>query len=214
MAIKKLLDEISVIPGVTGSCVFDRSEGPLCTDSEANIATDVLLKVGTFLLRMLKMGSFNGLEITGSHYRFDNCTVVSTPLTPEAVLLTICNTQANCSLVSTTAEMLAADMKEQLDKEPVQVSIVDDVVIPDEAIEDSDQTIDPQIQTIINQIEEALAEAIGPVAGMIIQDYTVQWMEQGPPVSERLDELVKMLVKEISDPVLIKEFKDRTGALL
>nr|WP_320012516.1 hypothetical protein [uncultured Desulfobulbus sp.] len=211
MALNKLLDEISVIPGVTGSCIFDRNEGPLCTNSEANIATEVLIKVGSFLVRMCKMGKMNGLDIAGSHFRFDNCTVVSTPLGNESILLTICDTQANCSLVATTAAMLAADMVEQLDrswKPPVQEKIQSDQVeIPD--LQDEYPTED--LQEFFTVIEDALAEAIGPVAGMILQDVIADWQKKGPAQHARLSELIDMLQKEVDEEKLAQEFKK--GAL-
>jgi len=214
MSLKKLLDEISVIPGVSGSCIFDRNDGPLCTNSDANIATDVLIKVGSFLVRMLKMGKMNGLEIAGSHYRFDNCTVVSTPLGPDSILLTICDTKANCSLVATTAAMLAADMEEQLQRGAVTASASNED--PDfKGLEHADEEpIVEGLQGYFGKIEEALAEAIGPVAGMILQDYIVQWSKQGPASFGRLQELVDMLLDEISEEPLVQEFKRKTAASL
>lgn len=212
MSLKKLLDEISVIPGVSGSCIFNRNEGPLCTNSDANIATDVLIKVGSFLLRMLKMGKINGLEITGSRYQFDNCTVVSTPLGPDSILLTICDTQANCSLVATTAEMLAADMEEQLQRGAAAPSPLEEE--PDfKGLEPVDEeTTVENLQECFGKIEDALAEAIGPVAGMILQDYIVKWKKQGPASTDRLHELVEMLLDEISEDPLVQEFKRKTSA--
>ncbi len=212
MSLKKLLDEISVIPGVSGSCIFDRNDGPLCTNSDANIATDVLIKVGSFLVRMLKMGKMNGLEITGSNYRFDNCTVVSTPLGPDSILLTICENQANCSLVATTAAMLAADMQEQLQRGASPPSIQEGESDFNGLEIEDEKPRNEHLQKCFTQIEEAFAEAIGPVAGMILQDYIVKWQELGPASKDRLDELVEMLLDEISEDVLVQEFKQKIAA--
>ncbi|MBM9616154.1 hypothetical protein JWJ90_17940 [Desulfobulbus rhabdoformis] len=211
MALNKLLDEISVIPGVTGSCIFDRNEGPLCTNSEANIATDVLIKVGSFLVRMCKMGKMNGLDLAGSHFRFDNCTVVSTPLGNESILLTICNTQANCSLVATTAAMLAADMEEQLERGwgAQEKQDGETVQAAGQVVQDAAPAED--LQEFFSVIEGALAEAIGPVAGMILQDTIVSWQKKGPARHSRLAELVDLLLDEVDEEGLAQEFKQ--GAL-
>jgi len=216
MTIKKLLDEISVIPGVAGSCVFDRTDGPLCTNSEATLSRDILLKVGSYLMRMLKMGEMNDIDITGSNYRFDTCSVVSTPLGSDAILLTICDNQANCSLVATTAAMLAADMKEQLVKGGVSESVIiekqQEIALDAEAEEKAPP--DSRLQEYFDKIEEELAFAIGPVAGMIMQDYIVKWQQNGPAEAERLPELITILSAEISDNTLITEFRERTKKLL
>lgn len=213
MAFKKLLDEISVIPGVTGSCIFDRHEGPLCTDSNANIATDILLKVGSFLSRMLKMGAMHGLEIAGSHYRFDNCTVVSTPLGSDSILLTICETKANCSLVATTAAMLAADMAEQMDKKAAQSPRLKNQPEP-ASIEIEEEPPADNIKESFSLIEEALVEAIGPVAGMILQDAIDKWQQEGPSSAARLQELTNTLGKEIDDEELLTAFRSRVATIL
>ena len=215
MSMKKLIDEISVIPGVTGSCIFDRTEGPLCTDSEANIATEVLQKVGSYLIRMLKMGSMNGLDISTSHFRFDNCTVVGMPLDSGSILLTVCDTQANCSLVATTAAMLAADMREDLEREVVaERNAADDEADFEELDMVEEAPVDSYMQGYLDQMEEALAGAIGPVAGMVIQDYIVKWQQGGPVVTTRLNELAEMLADEIGDETLASEFMDKVKKLI
>ena len=113
---RKLLQEISVIPGVTGSCIFDKKEGPLCSDLHPSLSKDRLQVVGIHLVRLMQMGTMAGLSITSSHFRFDKYTVIGIPLDIDAVLLTVCDAQANCSLVATSAVMLAADMREELDR--------------------------------------------------------------------------------------------------
>lgn len=209
MAMKKLIDEIAVIPGVTGSCVFDKIEGPLCVDSDAGIATDVLKKVGSYLIRMMKMGGMNGLDITTSHFRLDSCSVVGMPLDSGSVLLTVCDTNANCSLIATTAEMLAADMREELDKEVNDERNAGGEGIL-EALEAIDNNmIDIDVQVHLNEMEEALADVIGPVAGIVIKNYIDKWQEEGPAVASRLRELAEMLATEISDASLVRQFRAR-----
>jgi hypothetical protein len=111
---RKLLNEISVIPGVTGFCVFDKKEGPLCKDLHPNLSEELLQLVGIHLIRLIQMGTMSELNVKSVHFRFDKYVVVGVPLDAGAVLLTICESHANCSLVATIAAMLAADMREEL----------------------------------------------------------------------------------------------------
>jgi hypothetical protein len=62
--------------------------------------------------------------------------------------------------------------------------------------------------------EDALAGAIGPVAGMIIQDYINKWKKAGPEVAARLSELAAMLTEEIGDPTLEKEFTAKVESIM
>ena len=204
---RKLLQEISVIPGVTGSCIFDKKEGPLCKDLHPDLSEDLLQTVGIHLVRLIQMGKMSGLSVKSVHFRFDKYAVVGLPLGSGSILLTICEAHANCSLVATTAAMLAADMREELERGVRAPDTGESVAELDEVV--LDEIVDADLQPLYDRIEQALAGAIGPVAGMIIQDYIHKWKASGPEVPARLSELVSMLTKEIGDPALEQEFTSR-----
>ncbi len=209
---RKLLQEISVIPGVTGSCIFDKKEGPLCKDLHPDLSEDLLQTVGIHLVRLIQMGKMSGLSVKSVHFSFDKYAVVGMPLETGAVLLTICEAHANCSLVATTAAMLVADMREELERgvhspeTGKSVEQLAEVVL--------DESVDADLQPMYDKIEQALAGAIGPVAGMIIQDYIQNWKASGPEVPARLSELATMLTKEIGDPALEQEFTTRIEEIM
>lgn len=209
---RKLLQEISVIPGVTGSCIFDKKEGPLCKDLHPDLSEDLLQTVGIHLVRLIQMGKMSGLSVKSVHFRFDKYTVVGMPLETGAVLLTICEAHANCSLVATTAAMLAADMRDELERGVHSPETGESVEELGEVVLDG--SVDADLQPMYDKIEQALAGAIGPVAGMIIQDYIQKWRSSGPEVPARLSELATMLTKEIGDPALEKEFNARVEEIM
>lgn len=212
---RKLLNEISVIPGVTGSCIFDKTEGALCTVLDADLPKDLTESVGIHFVRLVQMGAMNKLQIKSAHFRFDRYTVVGMPLDSGAILLTICEAQANCSLVATTAAMLAADLRDELDKPssvPRARGKQDDVQLEQEF--DGAAAEDEDLSDEIEAIEHALAGAIGPVAGMILPDHINKWRQGGAYVKSRLPELVEQLVEEIGDVTLSDEFKKQIGHLL
>ncbi len=214
---RKLLQEISVIPGVTGSCIFDKKEGPLCKDLHPTLSEELLQTVGIHLVRLIQMGEMAGLSIQSSHFRFDKYTVVGLPLESGAVLLTICEAQANCSLVATTAAMLAQDMREDLNQGIVRVEEqkeADAAGEGDAAGTGVTPEDDTEMQPLYDQIEEALAAAIGPVAGMVMGDYIEKWKKSGPVIPARLIELAKMLEEEIGDAELARDFTDRIKTIL
>ncbi len=212
---RKLLQEISVIPGVTGSCIFDKKEGALCHDLHPSLSEGVLQTVGIHMVRLIQMGTMSGLYIKSTHFRFDKYTVVGMPLDTGTVLLTICESQANCSLIATTAAMLAADMRDDLaqgivhtEKNPTE----EDIIL--EQMPEPDESTAAELQTFYDKIEDALATAIGPVAGIVIQDYISKWRQAGPEIPTRLPELTAMLAEEIGDPEMAQEFARKIDHLL
>ncbi len=207
---RKLLNEISVIPGVSGSCIFDKTDGALCADFDTDLPKDLTENVGIHFVRLMQMGTMNKLNIKSAHFRFDKYSVVGMPLHTGSILLTICDSQANCSLVATTAAMLAEDMREELEK-PVTTRQA-----PAHAGQDvaSESNVDKDVEKHFEEIQNALASAIGPVAGMVMSDYVNKWKQDGSLSVTRLPELISMLVEEIGDAGLAKEFKGQVKHLL
>ncbi len=209
---RKLLKEISVIPGVTGSCIYDKTDGALCSEFKADLPVDLTENVGIHFIRLVQMGSMNNLNIKSAHFRFDRYSVVGLPLDTGAILLAICESDANCSLVATTAAMLAEDMRDDLtssDPEQELDGHGDEKVSSDEPASSVDQGDNSAIKSQFAEIEDALAEAIGPVAGMVMPDYVNRWRQNGLAEVSRLGELITLLVDEISDEGLAKEFKSK-----
>ena len=207
---RKLLQEIAVIPGVTGSCIFDKKEGPLCKDLHQDLSEQNVQTVGIHLVRLLQMGSMAGLAISSSHFRFDRYTVIGIPLDSDSILMTICDAQANCSLVATTAAMLAADMRDDLQRDLSPTMTTE----PDQDGAGSEKEDDTFIQVQLDEVEQALAGAIGPVAAVVMQDYLARWRQAGPSTSARVPELAEMLLQEIGNPELARNFSEKIKSIL
>jgi len=208
---RKLLQEMSVIPGVTGSCIFNKKDGSLCRDLHPTLSEELLQTLGIHLVRLIQMGTMAGLDIQSSHFRFDKYTVVGIPLETGAVFLTVCEAQANCSLVATTAALLAADMREELRQGVTTVDTSESEEKVDMVLDESD---DDDMKLLYEEVEQALAGAIGPVAGVVLQDYLIKWKQAGPAIPARLAELAKMLEEEIGDSELAQDFSEKIKTIL
>lgn len=211
---QKLLQEISVIPGVTGSCIFDKSEGALHKDFNPELSDEHIETIGVHLIRLMQMGKMIDLQAKAVHFRYDICTVVGLPLDSGSVVITICDSQANCSLVATTAAMLVSDMQSTPEKKGEDLSeeaIVEEEADPEEHI--AEQPDEDGIEELIAKVEKALTAAIGPVAGIVMHDYVAKWRSAGPAASSRLMELADMLEEEIGDSALAREFSSKIEQL-
>ncbi|MCL7488757.1 MAG: hypothetical protein M8357_11365 [Desulfobulbaceae bacterium] len=205
---RRLLQEISVIPGVTGSCIFDKTAGALCSDFKSDLPVDLTESVGIHFVRLVQMGSMNNLNIKSAHFRFDRYRVVGLPLDTGAILLAICESDANCSLVATTAAMLAEDMRDEMSATGAEPAVQQKKkTSDDQSAGPGKQDFPASLKSQLEEIEGVLAEAIGPVAAMVMADYINKWSRQGPVDSSRLGELVTMLVEEVDDPGLVREFQ-------
>lgn len=191
------------MPGVTGSCIFDKSAGALCSEFKADLPADLSESVGIHFVRLIQMGTMNKLNIKSAHFRFDKYSVVGLPLDSGAILLAICDSDANCSLVASTAAMLVEDIGDDLTYPDAEY--LDEAGGSEEKSSAGEAADALKVQ--FEEIGDALADAIGPVAGMVMADYISKWKQAGPVESSRLGELVTMLVEEIGDSKLVDDFK-------
>ncbi|PID74473.1 MAG: hypothetical protein CSA20_05020 [Deltaproteobacteria bacterium] len=213
MALKKLLNEVAVVPGVVGCCIVDRNKGVVCTSSESNVAAETLLKLGTPLLRMLKMGQINNLGPGECQFHFARCSVIGRSLTSRAVFLAVCDTDTNLSLIAATATLLAPDMREHLSRKDLS----DRIESKDSrrfTVPEDNEAIDDEIRAFLSQIKKALAETIGPVAGMLLRDAVRQWQQEAVPDKSGFDRLLAIVSSEIGDTALRLEFRQKVSRLL
>lgn len=202
------------MPGVSGTCIFDKSAGALCSEFKTDLPVDLTENVGVHFIRLIQMGSMNKLNIKSAHFRFDRYSVVGLPLGTGAILLAICDSDANCSLVATTASMLAEDMRNELtSSEPETTVPEEEKAAGREGAAEADKAAE-SLKPQLKEIETALASAIGPVAGMVMTDYIFKWSQKGPVETARIGELITMLVEEIGDKNLAKEFQSKIGHLI
>ncbi|WP_417910746.1 hypothetical protein [Candidatus Electronema sp. PJ] len=199
---QNLLNEVSSLVGVLGVCIFDKKDGVLCGKTREKLADGLQETVGAHLLRLFQLGVMSSLDIRTAQFFFDRYAVIGLPFRGNAVLIVLCTPQADCPSVAEAAVHLAA----KLDKEPVLPVMEEQLeeVEPEEILDK--ELYSAQLQAVLCRIEQALAGAIGPVAGMVMQDYIDRWQLSGPTIPARIAELTNMLVEEIGDPEAAQDF--------
>jgi predicted regulator of Ras-like GTPase activity (Roadblock/LC7/MglB family) len=204
--------EIAVLPGVAGSCLFNRSRGSLSSDLPASFAADQVQEVVHQCARLLQMGEVAGLDMQILALAFDRFTLLAMPVDKETILLTVCEADSNCSLVATTISMLAGELQSWL----VQSAAASAGAPAATASPAGKKPAAPEenLAPLLTEIGEALAFAIGPVAGLVLEDYVERWGEKGAATKSRLAELTEMLVQEIDDERLAADFRKRLAGLL
>jgi hypothetical protein len=201
---QNLLNEVSSLFGVIGTCIFDKKEGVLCGEAREKLADGLRETVGAHLVRLFQLGTMSGLDIKTAQFFFDRYAVIGLPFQASSVLIILCDPQTDYPTVTDAALRLATKMG----GEPLAPAAVPlEEVQFEEAEEISDKGLYPaQLQAMLCRIEQALAGAIGPVAGMVMQDYIDRWQQNGPAVPARIAELTDLLVEEIGDPEAAQDF--------
>jgi hypothetical protein len=206
---QNLLEQVSTLSGVIGACIFDKKDGVLCGAAHEQLAAGLLETVGAHLVRLFQLGEMSGLSIKTAQFLFDRYAVIGLPFHASSALIAVCNPHADYSAVASAAARLAAVLRADGLTTPSETPVV-------WAAEEEPETAEPeaaisglypaQLQAMLCRIEQALAGAIGPVAGMVMQDYIEQWQQSGPPVPARIVELTNLLMEEIGDPEAAQDF--------
>jgi hypothetical protein len=208
-----LFHELLSIPGVLGACLVHKTQGCLWKESKEKVPSASLEKVSQDILRLFQMGTMSGISLKTSSFQFDRYALVALTLESEALLVLLCVPRADTPFIASRVHLLAKDYAPLLslpqavpESFPESITELEDLD-EDEIVEEAPESQYPAaLQALFDRLEKALAGAIGPVAGMVMQDYIDRWQQAGPPVTGRLVELTTMLVEEIGDPEAAQEF--------
>jgi hypothetical protein len=218
--VKELLRELYAMPGVIEACVFEKSGSLFCQGLRSIHSKDVLCKAGTHFTRLLQMGMITSLKIDSCHFLFDRFAVIGIPVDTDIILLILCETNVNSSLIASTGKMLTGEIREvwidnafqedvmSSSRKPLPESVPDLVEEMDESAGEQD------MELLYSELEEVLAFLIGPVAAIMMQEVLVRWRKAGTPNRNRLTELIEMLAREIGDVELEKEFISQISHIL
>lgn len=209
--------ELSILPGVMGSCVCGQDNALHLSDLPIFFTDAMINEASNSIGRMIRMAIVKGLAPQTMSIRYDKFDIITKPIDSDATLLIICEPGSNTALISTTAQMLSPEIEKILAQAPVaQKTGAEQVPAPEpEAInEPAPDFIDNQTSNALSQIKQALLDTVGPVADMVYEDCLERWTASSPASITRIIELVGCISSEIDNPDLFEEFKQEISALL
>jgi hypothetical protein len=206
-----LLKEINMLPGVFGCFVYTGNQELAAAKLPPIFKDNTIKTMGNLLTRTIKMGTMANMGIDAIEFKFDVSLIIVKPLENGAILVMVCEPAVNKSLVNMTTAMLLGDIQNAINKGPIQTQksqpqVAAAAVPRREQPKKQEAEIDAALAPILESIKDALAYAIGPIAGQVMLATIEAWAQQGPTSKHRLPDLAILLCKEINDKELEKEF--------
>jgi len=114
---KDVLDEITMLPGVIGSCLFNKKYGQLCPGLPSSFSKDTVENIFNRVTRLFDMGEIVEMDFQTLTLWYDAFILLATFVEKETLLLTVCQSWTNLSLLSTTISVMTRELKKELGKE-------------------------------------------------------------------------------------------------
>jgi predicted regulator of Ras-like GTPase activity (Roadblock/LC7/MglB family) len=222
-----LLKEINMLPGVFGCFVYTGNQELAAAKLPPIFKENTIKTMGNLLTRTIKMGTMANLNIEALEFKFDISLIILKPLEQGAILVMICEPAVNKSLINMTTSMLAQDIQAAINRGPVQAQAISQPTPPQPQHappppaapqpappEKKEPDIDAALAPVLENIKDALAYAIGPIAGQVMLDAIDTWAQEGATSKQTLPALATILCQEINDKRSENEFMAQIKSLL
>lgn len=207
---KTVLQELSILPGVVGSCVVMGDGRVLAFSLPVFFTEGMAVESGSKMRRMMQMAAVKGLSPQIMSIRYDKYTVLALPINDEAILLTLCGSGNDTSLIATTCVVLQPDLEKKLNAALEEKKQDQTGGAKPEAPAESNE----EIEKALALIKKSLFETIGPVADMVYAECVQRWTENANADMGRMFELLACISQEIDSSELFAEFKGKIVSLL
>ncbi|MCK5098981.1 MAG: hypothetical protein KAR45_12820 [Desulfobacteraceae bacterium] len=208
-----ILKEILSLPEVVGTCVIDKDLGIQMSALPDFFTEAMAMEANRHVGRMIQMAEMKGMGPQVISISFDKFMIIALSISKSFLLLILCNLGCNTSLVTTTANMLAPELKKILEHNiiTIEYSPTDST---SKATEASLEQASRETAQTLEHIKQSLFETVGPVAEMVFGDCIEQWTETNPADISRISELVDHISMELNNPELAKEFNKKITPIL
>lgn len=233
-----LLQEIKMLKGVRGAFVYTDRFGLVACEMPpaANFTVASMERVGVFVKRFFGNPATVDLGVMSFEIRSKDSLMLLKKIDDHATLITNCETGVSMPLVNMTTSMLIAELKSAVDLITQKPDLSELQAKPTPATaaaavqkqttkqapsQPKAKALDVEklmnegpFAAIARKLEDSMSRAIGPVGTMVVRDCVDKWVAGGSPSKDRFGELMALLLKEIGDSRLEKEFSQEVGSLL
>jgi len=212
----ELLQEIKILPGVLGVFVSVDKPDIIFSYVPDGYDHETLKLVGGSLQRIIKMNASCQLSVNAVEMQFAEAKVWVKNICEGALLVTLCEPEANFSLINMTTNMLLGELALGVEKVRANPDAARQAVSAKKAgsMDFAQAQNEEPLQSAIPIFQDALARAIGPIAAMLVKEIVGKWLQGGACAQERFPELVDLFCQEIGDAPLEKEFRADTARIL
>ena len=213
----ELLQEIKMLPGVKGVFVYIGHPDIIFSDVPDGYDHATMKQIEVSVQRIFKMNAPCNLSVNSVEMLFDDTMLLVKHVGKDSGLVALCEANANFALINMTSNMLVSEIAQatqKAQKNPTEALKAPSAQKAGAQVKDFSQAQQEEpLKSAIPIWQDALAQAIGPIAEMIVRETIEKWFEAGDCTKDRFGELVDMFCKEIGDTNLEKQFRTDVAKL-
>ena len=210
---QKILEELKATPGILGASVYKSKRGILATNLPEIFKAETQKRIGNILHRVFKLNETVKLDVNSFEIQYDEALLLVKKLCNTSSLIIICEPDAKVHLVNMSVSMLTADLLDFIE-DCEQASEAQEKVPEPQQPADPESVLNGPLAEKLALMKRALAKCIGPIAGKVLKGAVKQWLDQGEPSPERLNELAVIMQLEIDDKSSRIAFLDEVQSII
>ena len=203
---KQMIDELKSIPGVVGACIYSARTGLKVNNLPGIFKPERLAAVGKNLAKLCSAGRMSFDDLTDVSLHYEESVVVARELQKNLLVFVVCDPSFNHNLLSMSFNLLQEEVQDSgqlldaLEAQPVNEPAPIATTVNSGVSEN-------QLLGLFNEMKDLLGKVLGPMAGFIFDETVEVWEKQGAAGFDRIEELIELLNREISDSEKIKHFR-------
>lgn len=210
-----LLQEITMLPGVKGAFLAMSEPQLVFSDLPDGYPPETMAQIEVAMERIFKMNEPCKLTVNSVEMLFDDTMMLAKQVSEGCNLVILGEPDSNFALLNMTSTMLLGELRSQAERIRRDPPAAAPAATGDGDSRDFEvvREKDP-LKSALPVLEESLARAIGPIAGMVTRETVEQWLQEGSCQKARFPELINAFCREIDDPAMEKEFRANVASLL
>lgn len=211
-----LIDELKVIPGVMGACLYQPQKGVLASNLPSIFKQERLEVVGRQLIKLQSAGRMSLAGGSDLQLCFEELMIVAREFECGTLVFALCEGGFNGQLLQMPLSLLEAEYHRHATA-PTVVPVAAPVESEEslsthksvEAAAPANSDIDSAARAaLVDELTGELSLLVGPMAGMIIEDVFDDWQQ------DTVADLVELICAELGDAGKSNQFRRSTAGII
>ncbi len=213
----QVFSEIVGTPGVLGVFVFCPPDRVLANTLASRFDGPSLINTGKLLQKIHSTTRMNIADLSEVLLFYDEALLIVREVSEKVYLVVMCEGSSNPYLVTMSVTVILEDLRAWVQRQQTAHPLNEVAERPSPVAQKStpeDLMEGGPLADTLSEMQAVLARVMGPMASIIFVEAKSQWVTGHIPSEATLNELVKILAKEIKDPERIKRFRDLVSPYL